>query len=644
MGLGLIVLLGWLVPYITFIVKTGVVSMSGSFAWGQIPTAPFLVLVLLARITAPGVNRLLRRVGLTISDTLMSYAMVLSTLTLCTAGMLWYVPSLISVPFYAEGGHPTWAKQILPHLPDWMLAGSEPGQERLVRHLFEGTPSGAPAVPWRMWLGPMAAWLGMLAMLYFTAVCITGMFRRRWFEQEHITFPFAELALAVGAAPSTWDTKRGIFREKLMWLGFSIPFLHASLIALAFFMKGFPNLSFPDIPLAHIFKEAPWNILQGHVLIRFQWLVLGIAYLIPAQISIGTVAFYFLSLLQMVLFASLGATGGQWYPHSFIVRQSTGGLIVFAIFLFYAARLDIRQMWQDLWGDISGQPAQRPHPDRWLLLGAIAGTAGLIAWSHAAGLALWLAVAFIALVVIFQLCVSRIVAVLGMQHATMWISPKGLLDAAIGTRLLGATNLPSLHIQERVIWYAEQSTFFPMVLQSHKIGDVLHWRTRGYISVLLLSGVVAVVAYSFFYIRMAYQYGGLMMSPTWYFMYIDIQVYDQIAAQVANLSDPSWAGRVGVVTGGLIMWGLMACHRIFPWWPFHPLGYLLASGYTSRVTWPGLLAGWMVKSAVSRYGGERMYFTIRPLFLGLLIGDVGGQAFWAVVCAVAMAAGWVTGG
>jgi len=52
----------------------------------------------------------------------------------------------------------------------------------------------------------------------------------------------------------------------------------------------------------------------------------------------------------------------------------------------------------------------------------------------------------------------------------------------------------------------------------------------------------------------------------------------------------------------------------------------------------------MVKSAVSRYGGERMYFTIRPLFLGLLIGDVGGQAFWAVVCAVAMAAGWVTGG
>ncbi len=642
MGLGLIILLGWLVPYVTFIVKTGVVSMGGAFAWGQVPTAPFLVLVVLARIFGPAVNKLLRRRGYGVNDALMSYAMVLSTLTLCTQGMLWYVPSIAAVPFYAQGGHAPWVKLILPHLPSWMLVGGEPGQERLVRYLFEGTPSGAPIVPWNMWLGPMAAWLGMLTMLYFTAVCVTGMFRRRWFEQEHITFPFAELALAVGGGPSAWDTARGIFREKLMWLGFSIPFIHCALIALAFLVKGFPDLGFKDIQLGHIFTGAPWNIVQGHIMFRFQWLVLGIAYLIPAQISIGTVFFYFASLLQMVVFASLGATGGEWYPHTFIVRQSTGGLLIFAFFLFYAARLDIRQMWQDLWGDISGRPSANPHPDRWLLLGAVAGTAGLIAWSHAAGLDWWVAIVFIGLVILFQLCVSRIVAVLGMQHATMWISPTGLLEAAVGTKGLGPANIPSINLQERVIWYAEQSTFFPMVLQSHKIGNVLRWKSGNYISGLLAAGVVGLVAYSFFYIRMAYQYGGLMMSPKWYFMYIDVQIYNQIAGKMANIAGAPLAGRVGVLFGLLAMWILMSCHRAFPWWPFHPLGFLLASGYTARVTWPGLLTGWAVKTAVSRYGGERMYFTLRPIFLGLLIGDVGGQAFWAVVCAVAKGLGWVT--
>jgi len=637
--------MGWLTPYVTFMVKTGAVTMSGAFAWGQVPTGPFLVLVVIA-VVALGVNKALGRRVLKTGFTLIPYILVVSTLSLCSSSMLWYVPSLISYPFYAHGGHPPWAQQILPHLPDWLMFGDEPGQDLWVRYLYEGHPSGTPRVPWGQWAVPLAAWLGMLAMIHFTAVCITGMFRRRWFHQEHITFPFAELALSVGGGPSTWATKRGIFREKLMWLGFAIPFLHTTLVSISFFVPGFPSLAFKDVHLMHLFKEAPWSILSEpwHVMLRFQWLVLGIAYLIPSQISIGTVFFFFTFLAQVVLLASFGATGGEWNPYGVSYNQSLGALIVFGVFLFYAARLDIRRMWSDLWSDITGQRSEQPHPDRWLLLGAIVGTLGLIIWAHLAGLALWVAGLFISLVIIFQLCMARLVAVLGMQHAVIRASPSGLLFVIFGTRLLGPMNLPSMSIQERVIWYAQQSSFLPMILQSHKIGDVERWHSSKYIGAMLIGGVVALLAYTFFFMRMNYQHGGLVVSPGWYFMYSEIWVYDGLASRLSDLSAPSWVARFAVLSGALIMWGLMVCHRSLPWWPFHPLGYLLASGYTSQVTWPGLLMGWTIKTAVSKYGGERLYFTLRPLFFGLLLGDLSGQAFWAVVCAVAVGAGWVAGG
>jgi len=371
-------------------------------------------------------------------------------------------------------------------------------------------------------------------------------------------------------------------------------------------------------------------------------MVMGVAYLIPAQISSGMVAFYFLGLLQMVLMASLGATGGEWHPYEFIRNQAAGALVVFAAFLFYAARLDIRQMWWDLWRGISGQPAQGLHPDRWLLAGAIVGMLGLVTWSYMAGMALWLAIVFITMVVVFQLCTARLVAALGLQHATTYVNPSGLLSATLGDRTVGVINLPIMLLQQHVMWYGTQSSSVPMVLQSHKLADSLHWESSRYIGAMLVGAVVGIIAYSCFAMPLFYQHGGLMLSG-WYFMGVDIGVYDQAAAQMANPSGAALIARVAVGFGALAMWALMSAHRNLAAWPFHPIGYLMAAGYTSRVTWPGLLVGWMSKTVVSRYGSERLYFTLRPIFIGLLLGELAGEAIWPLVCGMARMAGWTSG-
>jgi len=188
---------------------------------------------------------------------------------------------------------------------------------------------------------------------------------------------------------------------------------------------------------------------------------------------------------------------------------------------------------------------------------------------------------------------------------------------------------------ERVIWYSEQHTFFPMVLQAHKIGDVQGWVSRRYVGAILAGGMIALLAYAFFFLRMSYQFGGLTISNRWFYMYNDLYTYQEAAGRMANLSDPSAVARVCVIVGAATMWALMAAHRAYVWWPLHPLGFLLACGYTSKCTWFGLLTGWAAKTAIVRYGGKKIYCNVRPLFIGLILGDVSGQAFSSVVAGAA---------
>jgi hypothetical protein len=64
--------------------------------------------------------------------------------------------------------------------------------------------------------------------------------------------------------------------------------------------------------------------------------------------------------------------------------------------------------------------------------------------------------------------------------------------------------------------------------------------------------------------------------------------------------------------------------------PLHPLGYAMAASYGHPI-WGPFLIVWMVKSAVLRLGGMRLYRQLIPFFLGLVVGHyfvAGGIWGW----------------
>ena len=79
------------------------------------------------------------------------------------------------------------------------------------------------------------------------------------------------------------------------------------------------------------------------------------------------------------------------------------------------------------------------------------------------------------------------------------------------------------------------------------------------------------------------------------------------------------------------MLALVLCYYLFPWWPIHPIGYMLAFSSSMRILWFSFLVGWACNTLCLRYGGTFLYRRVRLIFIGLIIGDFCMGAFWALI-------------
>jgi len=59
------------------------------------------------------------------------------------------------------------------------------------------------------------------------------------------------------------------------------------------------------------------------------------------------------------------------------------------------------------------------------------------------------------------------------------------------------------------------------------------------------------------------------------------------------------------------------------WWPVSPIGFIIASSeITSRHIWHNYFLGWLISVLIRHYGGLRLYAKLRPVFLGMIIGQI----------------------
>jgi hypothetical protein len=93
-----------------------------------------------------------------------------------------------------------------------------------------------------------------------------------------------------------------------------------------------------------------------------------------------------------------------------------------------------------------------------------------------------------------------------------------------------------------------------------------------------------------------------------------------------NLPDLSF---IFVGAAGALLVALM--YQRFFWWPLHPIGCTTGSSWGIQMFLLSIFLGWFFKYIVLKYGGFRAYSKVKPLFLGLILGEYVIGAIWIIV-------------
>ena len=129
---------------------------------------------------------------------------------------------------------------------------------------------------------------------------------------------------------------------------------------------------------------------------------------------------------------------------------------------------------------------------------------------------------------------------------------------------------------------------------------------------------------------LAYRHGALNLHPQ-YFTGFAAYPSDFAAKKLATPTGPSLVGWLWTAFGALIMGGLMTARHYLIWWPFHPLGFAVSTGWVMNSIWFSIFLAWLIKVLALKYGGPRTYALTRPFFIGIVLGQFVAAGLWLVI-------------
>ena len=127
--------------------------------------------------------------------------------------------------------------------------------------------------------------------------------------------------------------------------------------------------------------------------------------------------------------------------------------------------------------------------------------------------------------------------------------------------------------------------------------------------------------------HLSYQHGAINLN--WYFISYAQYPFEFMAKNTVNPTGPFIAGWLYKGVGAAVMAGLMLAQHRYPWWPFHPLGFPIGAVFGRM--WFSVFVAWLIKALILKYGGSRLYAHIRPMFLGLILGELVAGGAWVVI-------------
>ena len=597
----------------------------------QISVVSFVLLFLLVLAVNPllrlvRVVRPLRRVEL-----LTIFAAMAVTAGISTFGLADQLIPLIATPSNPKWNTEQrgWDVDVIPFLDERLYLQDE-GEVVQFREGLDAEESLLTDVPWRSWAGPLFRWLGFIAAGYGLFYFLTLVLYPQWAAREKLIFPLAKIPEDL--LPR--DDKGGVptsLKTAAFWIGFGIPFFvhlwNGSISA--GWLQGVNQIKM--VLPTEVLEATAFEPLLGAFNLSIFFAVVGIAFLLPPEISFS-VWFYFLVYNAMVFVAcslGFGKTGADfpidWFWLSnFITAQGGGAIVTFGTVCLVKALLGYRQ---DLRSD-SGAPV-------WPLVGLGLSVVLMVWWMVAhmpeAGIVwsvCWVSV-FVLLLTVTTISLMRVVAECGFFGYQSWTGPFHFAKILNLPQVVGGAVLAPLLTFYSILFLDIKTFIAPAIINAKKMEDSSGApRLRFHLAVLL--AILAAVAVSLVgSILLGYRVGAQQMSSWFYSSYTPWLMDTGRKLIQWDESVAPWHVVFVLVGGGWVGLSMLLRRALF-WFP-HPIGYIMFVNPLVKAYWFSFLLAWLVKRIVLKYGGKHTFDRVKPLFIGLIVGEIMACAFWVLL-------------
>lgn len=569
---------------------------------------------------------------LTMGETAVVYIIIMVTSGLPSSGLLRYMVPCGTVPYYFATPGNQWEQLFWDRIPIW-IAVSNPGA---ATWFWEGLPERV-GVPWRPWITMMSHWFVFFGALWLTMISLAALVRKQWVDRERLAFPLVQFPVDVLRADEAGPSAP-FFRSRLVWIGAGVVFLAHLANGLS---RQFPNI--PDVPtfwtLDQSVPDRPWNAAIPLYLGIF-FSAIGFGYLLPLEVAAGFWGSVLFVKAQGVVLSAIGYEGDSAWGGTIagITRhEQMGGLVVLAFVLCWLLRGTFADAFKRAFTRATGiDDSGEPITYRAAVFGLLIGVLVMGGWLLAAGMTPPFMVLYLISFLAILIVLCRIVAEAGMLMVHLVFSPLDYLMLFGGTLAMGPGNLTALTFVDCSFSWDLREFLMPSVLNGFRLAEQSGVPNRKLAPAIAVALIVCLLVAIPACLITFYKLGASQIGNVVELESHPRRFFGRLGNWLQTPESPSNYQYVSMAVGAAIVAALSWLRLNFVWWPVHPLGFVMATSWASLNLWFSLFIGWFLKLLTIRYTGLSGYVRFRPLFMGVILGDVLGAVLWIIV-------GWFTG-
>ena len=608
---------------ISFVAQYSVnITHSSYMAIDHMPAGGIFLFFLLVFIVNTILKSIRPKFAFSSGELLLAYIMVLVASSVTEMGFGSQILPIISGPMYYASPENQWESVILPHLKKFLIVTDKDA----ARYFFEGLPSGMK-IPWAAWIRPLSVWLPFIFVLYFVMFCVASILRKQWVEKERLIYPLTILPTEMVKGADASGKVPPFFKNPLMWLGFSIAFIMGTINALHFYfpMVSFINLA-PSIKIFRRTMDLPF---------RISFPVIGFTFFVNLNVLFSV---WFFNILFKIIRGSFnimgiaspenvgiyGCSGEPIFNHF-----GMGAMVVMVVYSLWISRAHLKDVWDGATGKRQVDDSGEVMSYKAAFWGMVFGSLFLTGWLIVSGMKWYIAILFLVSAFIIWMVLTRVVCEGGIPTLVATSIASAQIVSAFGSAHLAPMTIVALGM---TYVYAADIRTFPLssISMGLKISSDAKKNSYGVFWAIMCAIILNIIVTLILQLRLGYRYGGINMND-WYFRGDVTAPYKYVAEMIKSQTSPNKIGWISRCIGAFTMWLFLFMRQHFLWWPFHPIGIVIAPVWLIDNLWFSIFIVWLLKSIIMRYGGVQVYDKVKYFFLGLPLGIYTCAGIWFIV-------------